>query len=140
TLLAAASRRGLAALARHGASRRPARLGPTQRVLALLFALALAVGALRTFVPLAGTRRNRIVGELVDDRRVEVRTRFGDQPLAELVSQQAALELAHLAFGQFAELKRAVGDADQARHVEPERAEHVLDLAVLALAEAERQP
>src|SRR5262249_58222102 len=44
------------------------------------------------------------------------------------------------AFGQFAELKRPERNADQAVDLEPERAEHVADLAVLALAHREAEP
>src|SRR5690606_30707790 len=45
-----------------------------------------------------------------------------------------------LAFGKLAQLERTVGDANQARHLEAERAHHVLDLTVLAFAEADGEP
>ena len=51
-----------------------------------------------------------------------------------------AAHLLDLARRQVAELERPVGDADQAVHREPEMLEHALDLAVLAFAQAEREP
>ena len=60
--------------------------------------------------------------------------------LAELVAQHAAAHLLDFAGLQVAELERAVGDADQPVHAEPEMLEHALHLAVLAFAQADRQP
>src|SRR5690606_6142406 len=97
-----------------------------ERRAALAPALAARLAPRRALAPFVGValadRRafaarlvglHRLVGELVADRRLEIGARLLDQPLAELVAQKPALQLAHLALGQFAELERAVGDADQ---------------------------
>ena len=60
--------------------------------------------------------------------------------LTELIAQHAALHLDDTAFFQITELERAVGHADQAVDLETERAEHVLDLAVLAFAKPHGDP
>ncbi len=77
---------------------------------------------------------------VVEERRVEIRLGFLDKAGAELVAQRAAAHLLGMALGQLAELERAVGNADQAVHVEAERTEHVLDLAVLAFAQTHGDP
>lgn len=83
---------------------------------------------------------HRLVGEWSGDVSLEIGARFLDQRFAELLAQRAALDLQNMAFRQFAELERTVGDADQPRHFEPKRAEDVLHLAVLAFAQADDQP
>ena len=84
----------------------------------------------------AGARRRR----RRSDRRGEIGTGGRGELGAELVAQNAAADLAHLALGEIAELEGPVGDADQAVGDEAEMGEHALDLAVLALAQAEGQP
>src|SRR4051812_34090346 len=59
---------------------------------------------------------------------------------AELLAQHPRLDLLDLAFDEFAELERAVGDADQPVHLEAEMRHDVADLAVLAFADREHQP
>nr|CAI0336319.1 hypothetical protein SHINE37_40173 [Rhizobiaceae bacterium] len=115
------------------------------RLLAAVLRLLAPAG--RLFAPgrsLATALRRRLLVRvdrcMVEQRRVEIRLGFLDEARAELVAQRAAADLLGMAFRQFAELERAVGDADQAVHVEAERAEHVLDLAVLAFAKPQRQP
>src|SRR5262249_50759130 len=61
-------------------------------------------------------------------------------PRAKLLAQVARAYLLDRAFGQIAELERPERDADEPVHLEPEMAEHVLDLAVLALAHGEHEP
>uniref|UniRef100_UPI0031DBD086 two-component system sensor histidine kinase NtrB n=1 Tax=Achromobacter sp. TaxID=134375 RepID=UPI0031DBD086 len=79
-------------------------------------------------------------GRGVIERRIEICLGILDQARAELVAQRAAAHLEHMAFRQLTELERAVGDADQAVDLEAERAEHVLDFAVLAFAQAHSDP
>src|SRR5690606_23727522 len=62
------------------------------------------------------------------------------QFLAELETQHARAHRLDAALGRVAELERAVGTADEAVDLEAERAQHVADLAVLALAQAQHQP
>ncbi len=63
-----------------------------------------------------------------------------DEARTKLVTQHAATHFKHLAFRQIAKLERAVGDTDQAVDLKAERAEHVLDLAVLAFAQTHGDP
>ena len=77
---------------------------------------------------------------VVEERGVEIRLGFLDQAGAELVAQRAAAHFLRMALRQLTELERTVGDADQAVHVEAKRAEHVLDLAVLAFAQTHGDP
>ena len=60
--------------------------------------------------------------------------------LAELLAQRARLDLLDRAFRQVAELERPERHADQPVHRQPEMAQHVAHLAVLALAHREREP
>src|SRR4051812_46290175 len=60
--------------------------------------------------------------------------------LAELLAQHAGLHLVDLAFLEFAQLERTVGDPDQPVHLEAEMRQHVAHLAVLALADRKHQP
>ena len=83
---------------------------------------------------------HRLVGKRPGDLGIEIRPRFLHQPLAQLVAQHAALDLQHVPFRQFVELERTVGNADQPRDLEAEGAENVPHLAVLALAQRQRQP
>src|SRR5262249_33000195 len=59
---------------------------------------------------------------------------------AKLRGQDARAQLLDCAFRQIAELERAERDADEPVHLQPQMAEHVLDLAVLALAHREGEP
>src|SRR5262249_13891584 len=70
----------------------------------------------------------------------EVRSRQGDEALAELVAQGPRLHLRDLARREVGELERAERHADQAVDLEAEVAEHVLHLAVLALADRKAEP
>ena len=81
-----------------------------------------------------------ILNGRIVDRRVEIGAGLFDETRAQLVAQHAAAHFQHLAFGQIAELERTVGNADQAVDLETERAEHVLDLAVLAFTQAHADP
>ncbi len=60
--------------------------------------------------------------------------------LAELIAQHAGLDHFDAAFGQIAELERAIGDADQTVHFETERAKNVLNFAVLAFTQTKNHP
>src|SRR5437763_5023681 len=91
-------------------------------------AAALAVGDQRAFPGrfewlLAARRVSRfIVGFLARfftrHRPVEIGTGKRCDLLAELLAQHAGLDLLDRAFGEFAELERAVGDTDQPVHLE----------------------
>src|SRR5216684_5319360 len=70
-------------------------------------------------------------------RRREIRTRRRDHPLAELLAQHAGLDLLDRALGEIAELERAERHPDQPAHRQSQVTEHVLYLAVLALADGE---
>src|SRR5262245_53985699 len=61
-------------------------------------------------------------------------------PLAQLLAQRPRPHLVDGALGTLAQLKRAERHPDQPVHRQPEVAEHVLDLTVLALADRKRQP
>src|SRR6185295_5450906 len=74
------------------------------------------------------------------ERPGEIRARLSRHPLAELFAQHARAHLFDRAFGKVAELERTEGDADEPVDREPEVGEHVLHLAVLALANPEREP
>src|SRR6185437_9417401 len=63
-----------------------------------------------------------------------------DHPLAELFAQHSCSHFLDLAFLEFAELERAVGDADQAVHLEAEMRHDIANLAVLAFADRKHQP
>src|SRR5215470_20398560 len=75
-----------------------------------------------------------------NDGRRKVGTRERRDPLAQLLAQMTGAHLHDRAFGQIAELKRAERHPDQPVHRKPKMAEHVLDLAVLALAHREDEP
>ena len=59
---------------------------------------------------------------------------------AQLVAQHPGAHFRHLALGEIAEFERAEGDADEAIDRKPQMLEHLLDLAVLALAQAHGDP
>src|SRR4051812_30123019 len=67
------------------------------------------------------------------DRPGEIRTRERRHAVAELLAQVARTPLLDGTLGQIAELERPERHADQPVHRQSEIAEHVLDLAVLAL-------
>ncbi len=85
---------------------------------------------------LAGELDRRGLGHLA----VEIDTRLVGKALAELVAQHLGLHHLDGTHGQVAELERTEAHADQAVDLKAQRGEHVLDLAVLALAQAEDQP
>src|SRR5262249_57740500 len=64
----------------------------------------------------------------------------GRDAVAELLAQVPRAPLLDRADAKIAELERAERDADQPRHLEAEMLQHVLDLAVLALADRKREP
>src|SRR5438093_3333869 len=113
-------------------------------------AAALAVGDQRAFSRrlerlLAARRVNLfVVGFLARlftrHRPVEVGTGKACNLLAELLAQHAGLDLLDRAFGEFAELERPIGDADQPVHLEAEMRHDVADFAVLAFADRKHQP
>ena len=73
-------------------------------------------------------------------RRVEIGTGLHYQPVSELVAQRPSPDLAHFAARQVAQLERPVGHADQPVDLQAQRAKHLLDLAVLALPQSQREP
>src|SRR5262249_30269384 len=77
---------------------------------------------------------------LRNDRRCKIRTRKRCDALAELLSQMARAHLLDRAFRQIAELERTERHPDQPIDREPEMAEHVLDLTVLALPHRKHEP
>lgn len=113
--------------------------GATSVAPAIIGAIATIAGP--AALCLFGTLRLVVLSAaLVIERRFEIRLRLIDEARAELVAQGASAHFQRLAFRQVAELERTVGDADQAVDLEAERAEHVLDLAVLAFAQAHGDP
>src|SRR5690348_3994734 len=75
-----------------------------------------------------------------EQRPGKVGLRLGDDPGAELVAQHSRAHLLDAALGKLCKLERTEGDADQPVHLQPEMAEHVPHLAVLALADRESEP
>src|SRR5699024_1985817 len=59
---------------------------------------------------------------------------------AELIGQHAPAHLLDRAGGQLAQPERAIADADQPVHRQPDLLHRAADLAIAALAEAHRQP
>ena len=76
----------------------------------------------------------------LDPRPGKIRTGLRRHPLAELLAQSPRLHLLDRAFGELAELERAERHPDEPVHRQAEVAEHVLHLAVLALADREGEP
>src|SRR5258706_11782889 len=68
---------------------------------------------------------------LARHRPVEIRTGERRNLLAELLAQHAVLDLLHLAFRQFAQLKRTVGHPDPPVHLDDEIRRHVAHVAIL---------
>src|SRR5262249_23088265 len=98
-------------------------------------------GAALAFIiaPRGGGRRRG--GRLaLPDRSGEIRPRRGDKSLAELLAQGPRLHLGDLPWREVGELERAERHADQAVDLKPEVTEHVLHLAVLALADRKAEP
>ena len=62
------------------------------------------------------------------------------QLLAQLIAQHLGLDGFNRAHRNIAQLERAEADTDQAVHFQPERAQHVLDFAVLAFAQRHDDP
>ncbi len=71
---------------------------------------------------------------------LEIGSRGGGELGADLLLEHAGAHLVDAALGDFAELERPIGYADEPVHLEPEGAEHVAHLAVLALAQGDRDP
>ena len=91
--------------------------------------------------PFPSWRRGlRLRRSALGDRRLEIDAGLARKRVAELVAQHAGRHLLDGALGEFAELERPEGDADQPVHREAEMFEHALDLAVLALAQAHGEP
>ena len=138
---------------RHGL----AGVGATRTILSrplgahLFFALFRSIGEAET---LAGNlhRVGAASGQTVARRLAFERIGFGrhfafkihvggiGQLLAQLVAQHLGLDRFHPADGNVAELERAIADADQPVDLKAQRAQHVLDLAVLAFAQRQHQP
>src|SRR5580658_1654921 len=59
---------------------------------------------------------------------------------AELLAQHPARHLLDRAARQLAELERAIGQPKKPRHAQAQMLQHAADLAILALAQAHRQP
>ena len=87
-----------------------------------------------------GSAASQLNGGGLGQIAVEIDAGFVGEPLAELLAQHAGLDHLDAADGQIVELERAEADADQPVDLEAERAEDVLDLAVLAFAQGEQQP
>src|SRR5262249_330219 len=106
-------------------------------------ALAVAAAVLAfAFVSVArrarGARAGRRLAHL--ERPGEIRPGQSRDPFPERLAQRPRLDLHDRAGRELAELERTEGDADQPVDLEAEVAEHVLDLAVLALADGETEP
>jgi hypothetical protein len=71
---------------------------------------------------------------------VEIGAGLVGEAAAELLAQHAGGHGFDFALGEVAELERAVADADEAVDLQAQGAEDVLDLAVLAFAQAEHHP
>ena len=149
-------RRDVLAAALGGRGRRAARrriLAP-ERLAAFLLATAPAsIGralATRPFAPspllAAPVVRARLLLRLLrrraplDQRRIEIDAGFPGELRAQLVAQHPGAHFRHLALGEIAEFERAEGNADQAIDRQPQVFQHLLDLAVLAFAQAHRDP
>ena len=113
------------------------RLLPTAPFVPILGDPCRAVGLSRRFSRRLGARR--LTG-LVLDRPREIQSRRRGDAFAELLAQVPRAHLVDRALGQLAELERTERHPDQAVHRQPEMAEHVLHLAVLALAHREGEP
>src|SRR5262249_43990604 len=113
------------------------------RELGLTAARAVAAAAL-AFVLVPAARRARCAGAgrhlARFDRPGEIRPRQSCDALANRPAQRPRLDLHDRAGRKLAELERPERDTDQPVDLEPEMAEHVLDLAVLALADREVEP
>ena len=59
---------------------------------------------------------------------------------AQLVAQHPGAHFRRLPLGEIAELERTEGDADQAVDRKPQVLQHLLDLPVFSLPEAQRYP
>src|SRR2546423_395756 len=81
-----------------------------------------------------------LVGFFTRHRPVEIGAGERCDLLAELLAQHARLDLLDLAFGEFAQLKWPVRNADQPVHLEAEMRHDVADFAVLAFADRKHQP
>ncbi len=75
-----------------------------------------------------------------DQRRVEIDAGLSRELCAQLVAQDPGAHFRHLALGEIAEFEGAEGNADEAVDRKPQVLEHLLDLAVLALAQAHGDP
>ena len=98
------------------------------RIARRAFALATRFGGRRHFHP------------VFEDRCVEVDAGLGGQCLAKLVAQDACLDFLDGTLRQLAELEGPEGHADQPVDLQAEGFQHALHFAVLAFAQAERQP
>src|SRR5262249_8264394 len=74
------------------------------------------------------------------DRCGETRAGGLRQPLAELIAQDARRHLGDRAFGEFAQLKRTERDANEARDLQPEMAQHVAHLAIFSFSNRKGDP
>ncbi len=79
-------------------------------------------------------------GLALDPGSGEIRTGQSRDPVAELITQGPRFHLFDRAFRQIAEPERTERNPDQTVHRQPEMAEHVLNLAVLALSDRECEP
>src|SRR5271165_4423663 len=82
----------------------------------------------------------RRFGRALDDWRVEIGARLARELGSELVAQHPGAHLGHLAFSEVAEFEGPEGNADEPVDRQPQVLEHLLDLAVLALAQAHGDP
>ena len=121
-------------------ARRAFAVRPLPRAPVRTVAAAPARGALVTVAGKFALALHRPALVLVARGRLEIGLRLRDQARPQLIAQHARLHFLHSAFGELAQLERAVGHADQPVDVEAERAEHAPHFAVLALAQAKRDP
>ena len=82
--------------------------------------------------PLKGRVRGNGSGEICARQRCDAFT--------ELVAQHARAHFLHCALVHFPELKRAIGNADQPVHLQPEMLQHITYFAVLAFADGKGEP
>src|SRR5437763_4302835 len=96
------------------------------------------------FLPLRLRARPRLIVPCFWRRRRRWRREVSPQQLyqfvTELLAQHAGADFFNFAFAELSELERAERDADEPLDAEPEMAEHIADLAILAFADAEREP
>jgi len=142
-LLFTAARRCTSAL-------RPCSALASAEALSSVEALTLALGTIRALAALRAVptrRRLRLLALRRAERRdglahraLEIDAGLGRELVAELVAQDLGADLLNESRLEVAELERAEGEPDEPVHLQPQVLQDVLDLAVLALAQAHGDP